>query len=136
MSAMRWASAAAAGRIAGAGLLSIPIPPSPTSAEREPWAQLPNVGQARALAASGGWQILYSDFAAVLLVRRGLELPATLAATPDSPYRRLALGVQAMERGQAGEARRFLEGALAMDPRLLPACRNLAIVLAHTGKVT
>jgi hypothetical protein len=103
---------------------------------REPWAQLPDVGQARALAASGRWQIIYSDFASVLLVRRSLELPATLAATPDSANRRLALGVEAMERGQAGEARRLLEGALAMDPLLLPACRNLAIVLAHTGQVT
>jgi hypothetical protein len=103
---------------------------------REPWAQLPNVGQARALMASGRWQLIHSDFASVLLARRGLDLPVTLADPPDSPYRRLALGVQAMERGEAREARRLLEGALAMDPLMLPACRNLVIVLAHTGQVT
>jgi len=102
---------------------------------QHPWSQLPDVSQARALLASGRWRLLYSDFAAVLLARRSLVLPAKLAATPDSPYRRLALGTEAMAQGQAGEAQRYLELALQMDPRFLPACRNLAIVLAHTHRV-
>jgi len=42
---------------------------------------------------------------------------------------------EAMAQGQAGEAQRYLELALQMDPRFLPACRNLAIVLAHTHRV-
>jgi len=100
-----------------------------------PWPQLPDVSQAKALLASGRWQQLYSDFAAVLLARRSLVLPAKLDATPDSPYRRLALGTEAMAQGRAGEAQRHLELALEMDPRFLPACRNLAIVLAHTRRV-
>jgi hypothetical protein len=100
---------------------------------RLPWSQLPNVSQCSALLATGRWRFLYADGAAILLARNGVALPSRMAETPDSPYRRLALGISAMEEGRPVDAVQHLKGALALDPLLLPACRNLAKVAAHRG---
>ncbi|HEY0554025.1 MAG TPA: hypothetical protein VGG20_07130 [Thermoanaerobaculia bacterium] len=100
---------------------------------RLPWNQLPNVSQPSALLATGRWHFLYADGAAILLARNSVESPSHPTATPDTAYRRLALGIRAMEEGRPRDAIRHLNDALELDPRLLPACRNLAAVVANQG---
>jgi hypothetical protein len=89
--------------------------------------------QPTALLRTGRWRIVHQDFAAVLLARSDLVLSA-LRETPDSPYRALALGGDAMRDGHLVEAEKHLVHALALDPHLLAACRNLTLVRAHRNE--
>jgi hypothetical protein len=94
------------------------------------WVEQVRLDQPTALLQTGRWRIVHQDFAAVLLARSGLRLSA-LRETPDSPYRALTLGGDAMRSGDLEEAEKQLLHALVLDPHLLPACRNLTLVRAH-----
>lgn len=63
--------------------------------------------------------------------RRYREL---IAATPDAPEPRIALGVLLLNRGQADEALRMLAPAAAAAPRLFEAQYNLGLALADCGR--
>src|SRR5262245_32470778 len=57
---------------------------------------------------TGRWRSLYRDSVSQLLVRATRALPGTLAASPESPYRQLSLGVTALRQGQLEAPRRHL----------------------------
>lgn len=86
------------------------------------------------LVASGGWRPVHQGFVSVLLARRDLAAALSRPA-PDSPWRDLALGGEAMRAGRLEEAERSLSRALERMPELAAACENLAVVQAARGDV-
>ena len=87
---------------------------------------------------TGRWRLLYQDHMSVFLVRQGVQLPADLKPTPESPWRELTLGMGALSRGRPtpaalAEARGHLARAIQMKPNLAMACYMLARVLALEG---
>ncbi|HEV7786418.1 MAG TPA: hypothetical protein VGQ28_13820, partial [Thermoanaerobaculia bacterium] len=90
-------------------------------------------GLVQQLEGSGRWQPVYRDGVSVLLVRSDVALPTPLRPTPDSAYHWWALGRQALDGQRLDEAVVALERALAEDPRLWPACQELAIARAVQG---
>jgi hypothetical protein len=85
---------------------------------------------------TGRWRPLYRDSVSRLLVRTTTALPDPLAASPESAYRQLSLGLTALLQRQLEAARRHLEHALQVDPDLQPACTTLVEVLLLGGDVT
>ena len=90
-------------------------------------------GLVQQLERSGRWRRVYRDGVSALLVRSSVTLPAPLRATPDSGVHWWALGRQALDEQHVDEAATDLEHALAMAPRLWPACQDLAIARAAQG---
>lgn len=84
----------------------------------------------RQLERSQRWRRIYRDGVSVLLVRSDVALPSQLRPTPESGYHWWALGRQALDEGRIDDAAAALERALATDPRLWPACQELAIAWA------
>ena len=89
-------------------------------------------GLVERLERSGRWRRLYRDGVSVLLARSSLPLPP-LVATPDSAYRSWALGRQALDDQRLAAATDHLERALREQPRLWPACQELAMAHAARG---
>jgi hypothetical protein len=85
------------------------------------WKRLP-----AALVGSGRWRRVYEDAVSLLLVRADRSAPEPLSPAPDSAWHDYALGVFALERGNAREAETHLEQALARAPYLRNACDQLA----------
>jgi hypothetical protein len=83
---------------------------------------------------SGRWREIHRDFVAVLLVREDVALPRPAKATPESAWRDLALGGEAMRENRLAEAEAHLTRALERMPALAAACENLAILQAHRGE--
>jgi hypothetical protein len=90
-------------------------------------------GLVQKLTASRRWQPIYRDGVSVLLVRSDVTLPTQLRPTPDSGYHWWALGRQALDEQRLDTATEALEHALAADPRLWPACQELAVARAVQG---
>jgi hypothetical protein len=86
------------------------------------------------LVTSGRWQVLFDDFASVLLVRRDQQPPGPLKPTSDSAYRRVTEGIKNLERQRFDEAERDFRGALALMPYMRLACNSLVQVQAQQGK--
>jgi hypothetical protein len=88
--------------------------------------------QIEGLRGTGTWRTLYADHVAVLLVRMDVATPDPLVATPDSPWREMALGWRASSgRDWAGAKARF-QRALELMPNLRMACEWLANTEAHS----
>ncbi len=90
-------------------------------------------GLVQQLLTSGRWQPVYRDGVSLLLVRRDVALPSPLHPTPDSGYHWWALGRQALDTRRLDEAAVHLEHALEVNPRLWPACQELAVTRAAQG---
>jgi hypothetical protein len=90
-------------------------------------------GLVQKLTASRRWQPIYRDGVSVLLVRSDVTLPTQLNPTPDSGYHWWALGRQALDDQRLETATEALEHALTVDPRLWPACQELAVARAVQG---
>jgi hypothetical protein len=90
-------------------------------------------GLVQQLESSGRWRPVYRDGVSVLLVRSDVTLPAQLRPTPDSGYHWWALGRQELDQQRLAEAEVDLEHALAVNPRLWPACQDLAVAQAVQG---
>jgi hypothetical protein len=84
----------------------------------------------RELANSGRWRTLYRDGVSLLLARHDLSLPEPLRETPDSAHRAWARGRLAMDERRYAAAVTELERAMTQDPRLWPACQDLAVAQA------
>lgn len=84
------------------------------------------------LETSGEWRRVHEGFVGVLLARRELAAGLTRPA-PDSAWRALARGGEAMRAGRMAEAERSLSQALERMPDLAVACGNLAVVQAVRG---
>jgi predicted Zn-dependent protease len=78
------------------------------------------------LLATGGWRVLYEDFESTLLVRAEHRFDGTLAQTPDSAYKRLFLGQNALREGRNLQAQQHFRRALELMPFLQSACNQLA----------
>jgi len=85
------------------------------------------------LVTSGRWQVLYDDFASVLMVR-GDQQPGAVKQTADSAYRRVTEGIKNLEQRRFEEAERNFRGALALMPHMRLACNSLAQAQALQGK--
>jgi len=112
---------------AGADFVLWPTLPSP---------ELPVMTHVPGLEGTGRWVRLHDDLTSALLVRPGVPLPADLKPGPPTPYRAVAEGAAAMRAGHMAEAELDFARALAADPGLLSACRNLSLVQARLGKET
>src|SRR5262249_46155993 len=82
------------------------------------------------------WRPPPRDSVSQLLARPAPALPDPLVASPESPYRRLSLGVTALRQGRLEAARRHLDRALLADPDLQPACTTLVEVQLLGGDIT
>lgn len=80
---------------------------------------------------SGRWREAYRDFVSVLLAREGAAPPPRFQATPETAWRDLALGGEAIRGGRLAEAEAHLTRALERMPDLGAACENLALVQAY-----
>ena len=79
------------------------------------------------------WWPIYRDGVSTLLVRSDVALPGELRPTPDSGYHWWAVGRQALDEQRLDDAASALERALEADPRLWPACQELALVRSAQG---
>lgn len=86
------------------------------------------------LVASGRWRLLYQDIVSVLLARSDLPLPSEMKPSADSPYRDVNRGMQQLQAGDAAEATRLFERALAADAHMFPACLGLVRSQAAAGQ--
>jgi len=82
---------------------------------------------------TAGWRTLYRDGVSILLARPAAKLPDQLLPTPESAYHSWALGRQALDEGRLAEGATHFERALEQDPRLWPACQELAVAYAGAG---
>lgn len=83
-------------------------------------------GKIGQLLATGEWQFLYNDHTGWLLVRTGLELPASPRETGPSPERELRLARLASARDDVAGATRHALNAHTQVPWHRDACRYLA----------
>lgn len=90
-------------------------------------------GLVQKLVQSRRWWPIYRDGVSMLLVRSDVQLPGELRPTPDSGYHWWAVGRQAMDEQRLDDAASALEQALTADPRLWPACQELALVRSAQG---
>lgn len=90
-------------------------------------------GLVQKLTQSRRWWPVYRDGVSMLLVRSDVTLPGELRPTPDSGYHWWAVGRQAMDEQRLDDAAAALEHALDADPRLWPACQELALVRSAQG---
>ena len=111
----------------GADFVLWPTLPSP---------ELPVVTHVPGLEGIGRWIRVHDDLTSALLVRPGVALPPLLKPGPPTPYRAVAEGAAAMRAGRMADAELHFARALAADPGLLSACRNLSLVQARLGKET
>ncbi|MBI3928015.1 MAG: hypothetical protein HY319_20905 [Armatimonadetes bacterium] len=88
---------------------------------------------AHELLAGGRWRLAYRDAVSLLLVRTD-EPVFPLRSPPESPYRQLARGIQALERQDPARARVHLEAALAAMPYLKAARQALIRALEAEGE--
>ena len=79
--------------------------------------------------------MLYQDSQSVLLVRKNKSLPLPLRDTPDSSFKQLAQGKQALIMGDLEAARTHLEKAREMMPWAGEPYGWLAILSAAEGDV-
>jgi hypothetical protein len=90
-------------------------------------------GLVQKLVQSRRWWPIYRDGVSMLLARSDVPLPGELRPTPDSAYHWWAVGRQALDEQRVDDAATALEHALTMDPRLWPACQELALVRSAQG---
>lgn len=90
-------------------------------------------GLVQKLMQSRRWWPIYRDGVSILLVRSDVTLPGELRPTPDSGYHWWAVGRKAMDEQRLDDAASALERALEADPRLWPACQELALVRSAQG---
>jgi len=90
-------------------------------------------GLVQKLMQSRRWWPIHRDGVSILLVRSDVTLPGELRPTPDSGYHWWAVGRQAMDEQRLDDAAGALERALEADPRLWPACQELALVRSAQG---
>jgi hypothetical protein len=90
-------------------------------------------GLVQKLIQSGRWWPVYRDGVSMLLVRSDVSLPVQLNPTPESGYHWWAVGRQALDEQRLDDAVVALEHALAVNPRLWPACQELALVRSAQG---
>jgi hypothetical protein len=91
--------------------------------------------QLKALRKSGDWRTLYADHVAVLLVRKDSPAPESLAPSPASAWRELALGWRASASKDLPEAEQHFARALDMMPSLRSACEWLANTQARAERM-
>ncbi|HKA23188.1 MAG TPA: hypothetical protein VKN18_33280 [Blastocatellia bacterium] len=86
------------------------------------------------LVQAGRWQPLYDDAVSVLLVRSDSVPAERLKPTPDSGYKRLALGVKLFEKREYDSAEEETKRAITMLPGSSFACHMLADIFRNTGR--